>query len=214
MSLPIVIIKSLAAANATTIAASQSPATSALTINGSLAVSGLATLDSQRRVVLASGGNDSAVTFTVVGTNENGNPITDSFLGANTSTVQSNLDFLTVKSITPSASVASTITAGTGNAGSSQWRIMNLGVSPFNCELSCVPTTTGAVNFTAQYTYDDPNNLPSGVAFPTAFSHPTVTGTASIDGSLLSPVFATRLLINSGTGTVRMTILQAGIAGP
>jgi hypothetical protein len=43
----------------------------------------VATLDTQRHVICTSGGNDSGITFSIGGTNDSGQYITDSFAGAN-----------------------------------------------------------------------------------------------------------------------------------
>jgi hypothetical protein len=136
--------------------------------------------------------------------------------------VQSNLDYRTVISIQPSASsvaqslatTASTVSAGTNGVGSSLWNIVNWHVSPSNIEYGCI-LRSGAATFSIQYTYDDPNNLPPGVAFPQAYNHPTiVNATSTIDGSSNDPMTAWRLLISAGTGTVCAIGIQAGIGGP
>ncbi len=175
---------------------------------------GTATLDSQRRVLLTSGGNDSGINFTVSGTNDDGNAISDTFAGANGSTAQSNLDFKTVTSITASGAVAGTLIAGTNGVGSSPWKVLDRYKYPFEFSFS-VELVSGAANFTVQYTYDDPNNLPSGVSFPLPFSDAGIqAATATSDGAIgPMPVSAVRLLINSGTGTLRFRGQQAGYGG-
>jgi hypothetical protein len=179
-------------------------------------VSTTVVLDNQRRLLITTGGNESSNTFTVKGLNQANNTITETITGPNASTTQSNLDFKTVLSVTALATTAGTVSVGTDGAGSSLWNIVNWHVTPVNIEVSGVVTSPStAVNYTIQYTYDDPNNLPSGVNFPQPFSHPTIVNqTASLDGPINDPVTGVRLLINSGTGTVRMTVIQAGIGGP
>lgn len=69
---------------------------------------------------------------------------------------------------------------------------------------------TGTVNYTVEYTYDD---VLTSSATPTAFSHATIAAkTANFDGSITTPVSAVRLKVNSGTGTVVMTVLQSDIS--
>lgn len=215
MVAPITFTKQLVAANATLIAASQSPGTAALTLTSSTVIVDVATASNVaagRRVILTSGGNDSGITWTVVGTNASGNRITDTFAGANAGVAQSTSDFVTVTSITPSAAVATTVTAGTNGVGSSPWVFWNwLGNSPLNIGVA-VELVSGAVNFTVQHTYDDPNALPPGVTHPLPFNFPAITGaSATVDGSYTTPITATRVLINSGTGVIRVRFLQAGI---
>lgn len=211
----IVFTKQLAAANATLIAAAQSPGAAALTLTAPVVVIDVVTstnLAIGRRVVITSGGNDSGITFTIVGTNSTGNNITEVLTGANAGTAQSNLDFTTVRSITPSAAVATTVSAGTNGVGSSPWSLWNwLGSSPFNLGVG-VELVSGAVNFTVQHTYDYPNNLDPGVAFPLPFNFPLITGaSATIDGAYTTPIMASRVLINSGTGVIRVRFLVAGV---
>ena len=69
----------------------------------------------------------------------------------------------------------------------------------------------GAVNYTVQYTYDDPNNLPPGVTTPLSFNTILANQAATADSTLSTPFMATRVLINSGTGVIRVRAVQAGI---
>lgn len=218
MGLPIVFSRTLAASNATAVAASQSPGAGVIALNTTTVV-----LDTQRRVIVTSGGNDTGINFTVVGTNQAGNPITDTFAGTNgTATpAQSNLDFLTVTGVQHSGSVASTVTVGTNGVGSSLWQIINWNADPQSLGF-VVELRSGAANFTLQYTFDDPNILPgtgglnaAGLAFPLALNLATVTNsTATVDSAFSTPILAFRLLTNSGTGTLVFRGLQAGLGSP
>lgn len=209
MSLPNVTIYNLAASSSALIAGVQTPGTTANLV--------LATgiLDNQRRVVVSSGANDSTIQWIVVGTNQAGFAVTDTLAGTNNGSTQSNLDFKTVTLIRATVTTAAgTVSAGTNGVGSSLWNIVNYQISPSNIAVSGVVTSANtAVNYTVQYTYDDPNNLPTGATFPQPFNHPTIAAaTTSLDGAINDPVLATRLTINSGTGVVRFTNLQAGIS--
>lgn len=213
MPLPIIFTQSLGTSNATSIAQAQSTS-SALAINGSLASGGVATLDTQRRVALQSVGNDSGITFTIKGTNGAGNGITEVLTGGNATTVTSNLDFKTITSIVPSGATATTVAAGTNGFGSSQWWTLDQWVAPFTVGLA-VEVASGTATFSIQHTYDDPNNLLGGIAFPTPFNHPIIVGaTTTTDSSYSTPVVAVRLLTTAGTGTLRARIEQAGGSGP
>lgn len=89
--------------------------------------------------------------------------------------------------------------------GSSNALVMNTNVSPFNVGFGVV--VSGTVDYTVQHTFDDP-----GVGFTTWFSHPTVAGeTANADGNYAFPVTGVKVLVNSGTGTVTMNLVQSGI---
>jgi hypothetical protein len=219
MANTVVFTKQLDAASANSIALSQSPGTAAFTINGAAATGGVATIDeidanntaAGVRVTITSGGNDSAINFVITGTNASGSIITDTVTGTNAGVATSNLDFVTVTKIIGSGSVASTVTAGTSSVGSSAWLTWNyMGMPPMNLGVA-VEIVSGAVNYTVQYTYDDPNNLPTGVNFPLAFSSALVNLAATTDGTISTPFVATRVLINSGTGVIRCRFVQAGI---
>jgi hypothetical protein len=229
MSNPLCFNKKLASAVADGIAQSQSPGTAALTLNGSLVAAGVATIDSVtssngaigRRIVVTSGGDDTGITWKVTGTNSTGNKIMDIFAGVSGGDAQSNLDFVTVTSITPSGAVASTAIAGTNGVGSSPWQMVNYqGTQVVNIGLA-VELVTGAANFTVQHTFDLPNNnlnlttfgLVAGQTFsPLAFANFALNGaSATVEGSYIQPIAAYRLLINSGTGQLRFRAIQTGI---
>ena len=215
MAQPIVFTKQLAAASATLIAALQSPGAGAITLLSASVTIDTATAANSaigRRVIITSGGNDLAINFTVTGTNGSGNAISDTFAGASGGAAQSNLDFVTVNGITHTGSVASTLTAGTNGVGSSEWLTLNRDVTSVMNVAFSVELVSGSCNFTIQHTYDDPNNLLDSVVFPLPFSNSTFTGiSATGDGSYAVPISAIRVLINSGTGEIRVRILQSGI---
>jgi hypothetical protein len=190
-----------------------------------IVIGGVATLDTQRRVNIPSNGSDnSGITFTVFGAGDNGVPISDTFAGPGvTNAVISNLDFKTITNITHTGTVTGAITIGTTSgaglpanplpAASTPWFGVNWHAQPFNIELAGIIGTGVTCNWSWQYTYDDPNNLPAGVLFPQPFNHPTLnTQAGSLDGSINDPVAAIRLVVNSGSG-VRGTWMEAGISG-
>lgn len=173
----------------------------------------IATLDTQRRVIVTSGSNDTGITFTVVGTDDNGNPVSDTFAGASGGAATSNKDFKTVSSVSHSGTVAGTVTVGTNTVGSTPWIGLNWHAQPFNVSLAAFVDATGC-NYTVEYTYHDPNNLPSGVTFPTPFPQSQLTAKAvTADGQINDPVTSVRFTINSGTGVLRGTVEQAGLSG-
>jgi|TARA_R110000796_G_scaffold70986_3_gene161078 hypothetical protein len=84
----------------------------ALTIGGALADSGSVTLSHGRIVTILSAGNDSAKSFTVVGTDINGDSQTESITGANAGTATGTNFFLTIASITAVGNPAGNVSAG------------------------------------------------------------------------------------------------------
>lgn len=212
MGIPIQVTLAYTAAAANNIALSQSPGAGAITLNGSLVTGGIATLDSARRILLTSGASDTGITFTVIGTNRNGNPLTETITGGAT-TASTTQDFKTVSSVTHTGSVAGTLTVGTSGVGSSQWCALNYHTGTFNVGVGVA--ITGTINFTVEYTYDDVN-APFTGTFPTVFPITALTAkSANTDGVLTNPCFAVRLTQNSFTnpGTAKMIVIQSSLGG-
>ena len=83
-----------------------------LTINGAKASGGVATLNSARQITLASAANLADKTFTITGTDVNGDALTESLTGPNNNTVTSTKHFLTVTEIAFTDGTSGTMTAG------------------------------------------------------------------------------------------------------
>ncbi len=97
--------------------------------------------------------------------------------------------------------VQTTSLTGTGNSSAIT---INTNTNPINIGLAFV--VSGTVNYTMQVSYDDPSN------FTTWFDDATVASkTANFTSSITVPVTGVRFKINSGTGTVTMSLVQAGI---
>lgn len=168
---------------------------------------GVATLDMGRRILFTSAGDDSGITITTTGTDWNGAPLTQTVAGANASTATTTLDFKTVTSIVLSGATASTITAGTSSVAASRPVFLD----PF----APAPTTvqavaSGTVNYTVQQTLDDPSVV--GIGNVTWVDHPDtnlVGATATKQSGNAYVPLAMRLLLNSGSGSAKLTVLQA-----
>lgn len=204
----------LAAAVANSICLSQTPAgAGALTENGALVSGGIATLAVPARITITSAGNDSGKTFVVVGTDHSGNAITETITGPNTTTVTSVLTYKTVSSITISAAAAGAITVGNAQSGSSPAIALDPWAFP-QVAIQC--SVTGTVNYTVQQTLDNPNDLSSPVARASMVwvDHPDpnlVSATTTKQGNYgYAPLFM-RVVINSGSGTVKLTVIQANV---
>jgi hypothetical protein len=208
---PVVLSKALAAAIVNNIAQSQSLAGAGnFNLNGSAASGGIALLDTQRRVLITSAGNDSGITFTVYGTTQSGTVIQETVAGANAGSIATNQDFVTVTRISTSGATAATVQIGTNTTGSTPWVLADQHVTPGNISLGAL-AVSGSATYTAEYTYDDFLNLAAG-AYPTARTVLGLTNqSTSADAQLGYPVRGWRLTINSGTGAVSLTGIQAGI---
>src|SRR5271166_323510 len=191
---PVNITYALAAANASIVAVSQTPASgTALTL-----VSSPVTLDTARRVLLTYGNEGSARTLTVAGTDRFGNVIAEILAvpsGAS-GTVYTQRDFLTVTSALPlGGGWTAAVTVGTNTIGSTQWftrewgQLGKLGVF-FN-----IGATAVTVNF--EITPDDPeapediypfgvsvnpkSNVPPVPYVPVGWSAVALSQTAEVD---------------------------------
>jgi hypothetical protein len=204
----------LATASATNIRTASSIAgAGAVTLNGSLVSGGVATLDKQRRVLFTSAGNDSGITFTISGTNANGDLISETLTGGNIAAVATVLDYKTVTSITSSGASAGTVSIGTNGVAGSSWVRLD-DWAPLNVALQV--NVTGTVNYTIQQTLDDPNSptnavSPASVVWINSSDTNVVSATANQQSSYsFVPVFV-RAVLNSGTGSISATIRQSGV---
>ena len=87
----------------------------ALTIGGALASGGSVTNASGRQVTILSAGDDSGISFTVVGTDVNGSALSETVTGADTGTATSSGYFKTITSITAVGDPAGNVSAGINN---------------------------------------------------------------------------------------------------
>jgi hypothetical protein len=85
-------------------------------------------------------------------------------------------------------------------------------ISPFNVGFGAV--VSGTATYNIQHTFDDvfsPTYVP---ASGTWFNHPNFTSaTATGDGNYAFPVSAIRINITAGSGSVNLTLIQAGLVG-
>lgn len=83
---------------------------------------------------------------------------------------------------------------------------------PFNVSLFCV--VTGTVSYTVQHTGDDIfNKLPANCTWFPHDNADLVNAIANQNDNFDFPVTASRVYLNSGSGTVTLTSIQAGCAG-
>ena len=217
MSHPIVTAVTLVAGVANGLATSQSlGAAGPLTLNGSKVTAGVGVLDAPRRVIIASNGNDSGITWTITGTRGSwwaNTAVTETISGANAGVAQSTQDFLTVTSIVSSGATASTVTAGTNGVGSGQWVPWDHYAGAFLVRMYG-RVLSGSPIWQVDYTYDDVQGLwlPANQPFPIAFAYAAMSGIPGTqDGSLSNAgVRATRLTLTTIGGVQLTQQQQAG----
>jgi hypothetical protein len=212
---PIVkIVGPLAAADADGICLSQTPlAAGALTLDGALVTSGVAIINPPAKVTITTADDESGKTFTITGTDQSGNGISEVITGPDTTTGTSLLTYSTVTSIVVSAATADAITVGNAQSGASPWISLDPWAFP-QVAIQC--SVTGSVSYTVQQTLDNPNDPVSPVAAADVqwVDHPDanlVAASTTQQGNYgYAPLFM-RVNINSGSGSVRMTVVQANV---
>ncbi len=197
------------AVDADGVCASQSPGAGAILINGALASGGVATFGAAQLVRLTSGGNDSGITFTFVGTDADGNVQRETVAGTSASNSDTTKFFKTVTSITASAAVATTIIVGNLITSVSPTFWPDNSINSHNLGIS-MQLVSGTATFALNQTYEDFKTYPVDTLW---FAHATLTGlSATAAGSLLYPVSGLRIrLTASSSGVIRTQIVQAGI---
>lgn len=106
--------------------------------------------------------------------------------------------------------IVQTLSDASGGALSSNPIPLDVFISPFNSSLSV--TVTGTVNYTVQYTFDNVQASTYVASSGNWVDHPSLTTqTATKDSNLAYPATAVRIVQNSGAGSVRFTVIQAGI---
>jgi hypothetical protein len=222
---PISISKSLTAPSANNIALSQTPAAGAsVTLNGSTvtalplgpfgATVNAAVLDTQRRILITSAGNDTGTVAYIVGLNEGGGQISENLPLGNISSVVSALDYKVILSIKFSAGAAGAITVGTTTIGSTNWYVPNYNLTPFNMQF--ITEANGSVTWNLETTNDlNYFNPPRGLGGTTPIANVATlvpAGTVAQVVPLTEPVTGWRFTITAGTGLLTAQGQQAGIA--
>lgn len=202
------------AATANGISTAQTPLTAGnLTITGSLATGGVASLTNARRVLISSAGADSDKTFTVYGTDRYGRTQSEALAGPTATTaVYTNHDFLTVTRVAVSAATAGAITVGTNGIGSSHPWVVDSFSNP--AQFGYDVQDSGGAGYTIDVSVDD-------LAPAWDLANNTPTWSAAIDGSagtgqagfLERPCTMIRVTITSGTSSVQAKFTQTFIGG-
>ena len=87
-----------------------------LVLGGALTSGGAVTFDEPRNVTILSAGDDSGKSFTVTGTDEQGDAATESITGANAGTATGSAFFTTISQIAAVGNPAGNVSAGSGTS--------------------------------------------------------------------------------------------------
>ena len=199
----------LASASTTYLAASQTPLAAGnltLTSNASLFVSKTSVPRYGLLISINCAGSDAARTFTVTGTEPGGTAQTETLAGSIAGQTLSTLYWEGVTQIAVDAATAGAVTAGIRQAGATAWLPLDIYVP--NAQTAIQVDVSGTINYSVVYTIQDPFDP---AIEPLAIAHPTAgltAGSTDVSGQTTVIMRAVRLLINSGGGTAKTTIVQ------
>lgn len=176
----------------------------------------------QRRILLTVGSEGADRTLLLTGTNAAGNVISETVAvpASSAGTIISALDYLTLTSALPGGAgwtaALNLGTVATVTSGSSPWvRLDEYGFGPVDIEVD----VSGTVNYTVEYSGDDPNLMLPQIAVPPAsmiWTAGTLAAqtTSKRDQLTAAPKWA-RITANSytTTGSAKMNITQLGGKG-
>jgi hypothetical protein len=174
----------------------------------------IATLDTARRVLFTTVSDESAKTIYITGTNWAGDTISESLTGPAATTGYTALDYKTVTKIYVSAAFTGAVTVGTNTIASSPWVRMD---EYALAQSAMQATVSGTVNYTVQTSMDDTNSptnpvLPASVTWVSSTDTNVVGATATKSTTFTATPLFIRVLLNSGSGSVTSTVVQAGVA--
>lgn len=203
----------LDAADDSCLAETQTPVAGPLTLDGGDVVNGVGILPQPRRVLITTTADESGATFVVTGTLWNGQPFSESITGIPSGgTGFTNQSFLTVTSITIDVNANGNLIAGTNGVADSPWlRLDDYAPSP----TAVTVVVDGTVNYDVEISQDDPDSFISPVpigemVWLDALDANLVNESANKTGGITFTPCWVRLTLNSGDGSARMTVTQAG----
>lgn len=167
-------------------------------------------LSPAQSVIIASGGDDAGINWTVKGFDYGGSPLTEVIAGGNVGNATTVNQFAVVTSISASGATASTVTAGTGTVIYSPWLILGAQRNNFTTNLRAF-LASGTSNFDIQAT-SDVNLMNNTGGFADDIITLQAAQTASITTPLVETYMGVRLKINSGTGTVSLRAMESRTA--
>jgi len=169
------------------------------------------TITPPRFVTVTSAGNDTTKNFTIVGVGPNNEVQTETIAGANVGTATTTKTFAYVESIAVDAATAGAVEAGVAQSGYSQWIPMD--IYSRNQVTTVSATVSGTVDYSIQYTNENPFDhsfVHQAVPHPASGGAFTNASTSQTH-STTTLMRALRYKINSGSGSIRLTITQQSV---
>jgi hypothetical protein len=202
-----------AATDADGICQSQTPGgAGALTINGALASGGSVTFTQPQHITITAAANDSARTFTVIGTDRQGVAITKTITGPNATTVADTTNFKTISSVSVDAATAGAITVGVNGLCESQWYPTDYRALDSKISFGVTLSTGASLTYTVEHTFDDVQALDFVEADAITFDNDTVASeTTNQNGNYTNLPTAIRLAVTAYTsGSATINIVPSG----
>lgn len=142
-------------------------AAGSITLTGALVTSGVATLPSQRKILIYSTGNDSGAIFGITGLDANGVAVTESITGPNTTTVYSTYEYKSISSVTTDSVGVGAIQVGCVgdfigielDDGTLQWTNIGAALSTTTTLIDALTDTVAVDNHVYSYTSKTPRPL-------------------------------------------------------
>lgn len=182
---------------------------------GALVPSGQAVLDTPRQVLFTTAASEAGHTVLVTGLSRSGGSISETVtLPSSASTVATVLSYAVLQSAIISANSTGTISIGTNGLADSAWVRFD-DWAPAAGDI--VVVVSGTINYSVQFTNDDPNSitnpvLPSAVGWAATGDSALTNASSTLHSSFtVAPTFA-RVLVNSQTnpGSLTATFRQLG----
>ena len=185
--------------------------TETLTTPWALQLDGILSFATPQHITITTTSDETAATFTVVGTDFQDQVLTEGITGPNNSVVVSLNNYKTITSIT-STHNATGVTAGVNGTCESRWYVLNYRGWDFNVGIGVGISSGGGMTYAVEHTFDNVFASTFTQSGAVAYDHDTLTGkTVNAHSTYTSPPTAMRLKITaytSGTGT--MNVVQNG----
>lgn len=184
-----------------------------LSLDGALVSNGVASAAYAQKVSLESSGNLSAVTFTITGTDADGQRITESLAGPNNNTVHSTHHFKTVSNVAVDGTVGTNVEGGFLASQGMVTPTIPLDYRQGNPAGLYFQLRAGTMTVASQYTPDDPcadrcyeESIQKDGLWLNAKSGVSASGAAD----LTAPAMAVRFIQTAGsaTGECVFTVVQ------
>ena len=188
----------------------------AATLNGALVAGGVGTFATARRIDVTGVAGVTAVNFTVTGTNQHGNEITETFLGpAGATTTRSLNVFKTITAVSTDGTTTNNVTVGEADETTTGWIPLDHYQQDFNVRISVSLVDAAALTWGVEFTLSDVQAVGfkegDAIVADVADTNLLALASAAHDGTVTAVCEAVRAVITGHTaGGIRFQLQQAG----